>query len=77
MSMAVDVAEFDQQWQKVASHSFTFEDTVFVPHDFAVSESYYIFSHSATSFDMVCTASIAAALAVHPAVNACCLCLSA
>lgn len=73
--MAVDVAEFDEQWQKVASHSFTFEDTVFVPHDFAVSQSYYIFSHSATSFDMVSIIRTSAAPTVHATVITCYPCL--
>ena len=55
ISMAVEVREYDEQWQRAAGQSFTLQDTVFVPHDFAISENYYIFSHSATSFDMVRT----------------------
>jgi len=29
------------------------QNTLFVPHDFAVSESYYIFFYSDTTFEMV------------------------
>lgn len=51
--MAIDVSEFDQQWRRVAGQSFTVPNTFFVPHDFAVSQSYYVFVQSATTFDMV------------------------
>ena len=51
--MAIDVAEFDQQWQRVAGQQFSLQNTLFVPHDFAISPSYYIFFYTGSSFELV------------------------
>ena len=51
--MVIDVGEFDEQWHRVAGQHFSMHNTLFVPHDFAVSESYYIFFYSDTTFEMV------------------------
>ena len=53
LEVAIDVAEFDEQWRRVAGQQFSLQDTLFVPHDFAVSESYYIFFYTGSSFELV------------------------
>ena len=53
LEVVIDVGEFDQQWQRVAGQQFSMQNTLFVPHDFAVSESYYIFFYSDTTFELV------------------------
>ncbi len=50
LEVVIDVGEFDEQWQRVAGQQFSMQNTLFVPHDFAVSESYYIFFYSDTTF---------------------------
>ena len=53
LQVVIDVGEFDEQWHRVAGQHFSMHNTLFVPHDFAVSESYYIFFYSDTTFEMV------------------------
>ena len=53
LEVAIDVGEFDGQWQRVAGQQFSLPNTLFVPDDFAVSENYYIFVWSETTFDLV------------------------
>ena len=53
LEVVIDIGEFDQQWQRVAGQQFSMQNTLFVPHDFAVSESYYIFFYSDTTFELV------------------------
>lgn len=53
LEVAIDVAEFDEQWQRVAGQQFNLQNTLFVPHDFAVSPSYYIFFYTGSRFDLV------------------------
>ncbi|DBB11283.1 TPA: hypothetical protein ACH3X3_006718 [Trebouxia sp. C0006] len=53
LEVVIDVGEFDEQWQRVAGQQFSMQNTLFVPHDFAVSESYYIFFYSDTTFELV------------------------
>ena len=53
LEVVIDVAEFDEQWQRVAGQQFSMQNTLFVPHDFAVSKSYYIFFYSDTTFELV------------------------
>jgi len=53
LEVVIDVGEFDEQWQRVAGQQFSMQNTLFVPHDFAVSKSYYIFFYSDTTFELV------------------------
>ncbi len=53
LEVVIDVGEFDEQWRRVAGQQFSMQNTLFVPHDFAVSESYYIFFYSDTTFELV------------------------
>lgn len=51
--MIIDINEFDENWQKVAGQSFTMQKSFFNPHDFAVTEHYYVFFQNSMSFQMV------------------------
>ena len=51
--MVIDINEFDTNWQKVAGHTFTMQKSFFNPHDFAVTENYYVFFQNPMSFAMV------------------------
>ena len=51
--MKIEINEFDQEWQKVAGQTFTMQKSFFNPHDFAISENYYVFFQNAMSFKMV------------------------
>ena len=51
--MVIDINEFDKKWQKVAGHTFTMQKSFFNPHDFAVTENYYVFFQNPMSFAMV------------------------
>ena len=51
--MKIEINEYDQDWQKVAGQSFTMQKSFFNPHDFAISDKYYVFFQNAMSFKMV------------------------
>lgn len=51
--MKIEINEYDQDWQKVAGQSFTMQKSFFNPHDFAISDNYYVFFQNAMSFKMV------------------------
>lgn len=53
LEVVIDVGEIDKRWQRVAGQQFSMQNTLFVPHDFAVSESYYIFFYNDTTFELV------------------------
>ena len=72
--MEVEVAEFDQQWQRVAGQTFRMDNTVFVPHDFAVSENYYVFWQSAAGLDLVGLYHFCTYLCLHAPLSVCILC---
>ena len=41
--MAIDVVEFDSNWEKLSGAQFTMQHSFFNPHDFAVTPSNYLF----------------------------------
>ena len=51
--MKIEINEYDREWKKVAGQSFTMQKSFFNPHDFAISQNYYVFFQNAMSFKMV------------------------
>ena len=41
--MAIDVVEFDSNWEKLSGAQFTMQHSFFNPHDFAVTPNNYLF----------------------------------
>lgn len=51
--MTIDIKEYDPQWNVVGGNSFAMRDCFFNPHDFAITDNYYVFFQNAMSFGMV------------------------
>ena len=41
--MAINVVEYDSNWERLAGAQFTMQHSFFNPHDFAITPSSYIF----------------------------------
>lgn len=51
--MTLDIAEFDSKWRETARVRHTLHDQFINPHDFAVTESSYVFFQTPMKFDML------------------------
>lgn len=76
--MVIDINEFDENWQKVSGQTFAMQKSFFNPHDFAITDNYYIFFQNDMSFQMVGAPQLASpSCCPLPLVTmcACCCCL--